>query len=144
MDFHYVLLERVIDLGVDLSDIDLICLYEADGQTDSRRPMVASEFFDRLVRDLVKLLTEASGLGSIYRVDLRLRPEGSRGPLAISLDSARHYYDTKGRTWERQAFIKARPVAGHLHLGYDFLAALEPWIYRRYLQRADIAGIKAL
>ncbi len=54
------------------------------------------------------------------------------------------YYDTRGRTWERQAYIKARPVAGDLSLGNEFLAALWPWVYRRYLSHADISGIKAL
>ena len=58
--------------------------------------------------------------------------------------SALHYYDISGRTWERQAFVKARPIAGDLDLGREFLEQLEPWIYRRYLSRADITGIKAL
>jgi glutamate-ammonia-ligase adenylyltransferase len=77
-------------------------------------------------------------------VDLRLRPEGDQGPAVISKDAALRYYDTSGRTWERQAFVKARPVAGELDLGREFLDQLEPWIYRRYLSRADISGIKAL
>ncbi len=93
---------------------------------------------------MVKLLTEPTELGQCYRVDLRLRPEGERGPTVPSLEAALHYYDVLGRTWERQAFVKARPVAGDLDLGQEFLAQLEPWIYRRYLQRADITGIKAL
>ena len=80
----------------------------------------------------------------MYRVDLRLRPEGSHGAMVISRAAALHYYDLLGRTWERQAFVKARPVAGDLELGREFLEALEPWIYRRYLTAADIAGIKAL
>ena len=54
------------------------------------------------------------------------------------------YYDNRGRTWERQAYIKARPVAGDLSLGREFLDTLTPWIYRRYLSHADISGIKAL
>ena len=64
--------------------------------------------------------------------------------MVISPESALHYYDVLGRTWERQAFVKARAVAGDVDLGRDFLAQLEPWIYRRYLGRADITGIKAL
>lgn len=126
------------------SDIDLIFLYEADGATDADRPLANVEFFDRLARDIVKLLTEPTDLGAAYRVDLRLRPEGQRGPLARSLPSALQYYDMLGRTWERQAFVKARPAAGDLDLGREFLQQLEPWIYRRYLSRADITGIKAL
>ena len=64
--------------------------------------------------------------------------------MVPSLESALHYYDVSGRTWERQAFVKARPAAGDLDFGDEFLKQLEPWIYRRYLSRADITGIKAL
>src|SRR5262249_5498589 len=95
-------------------------------------------------RDVIKLLTEPTEFGVAYRIDLRLRPEGQHGPMVPSLESAFHYYDVSGRTWERQAFVKARPAAGDLELGNEFLAQLEPWIYRRYLSRADITGIKAL
>jgi glutamate-ammonia-ligase adenylyltransferase len=126
------------------SDIDLVFLYDADGQTDSRRPQTNREFFDRLARELVHYLTEPTELGVPYRVDLRLRPDGQRGAIVPSLAGALHYYDTRGRTWERQAYIKARPVAGDLDLGREFLQQLRPWIYRRYLSRADISGIKAL
>jgi glutamate-ammonia-ligase adenylyltransferase len=126
------------------SDIDLICLYDADGATDGARPLSNAEFFDRLTREVIKLLTEITDMGQAYRVDLRLRPEGSRGPIVSSVEQAWHYYDVLGRTWERQAYVKARPCAGDLDLGRDFLRRLEPWIYRRYLGLADIAGIKAL
>jgi len=133
--------------GVELnysSDIDLMMLYDADGATDGKRSIGNAEFFERVTRLFVKLLTEPTELGMCYRVDLRLRPEGGQSAAVISLDSALHYYDTSGRTWERQAFVKARPVAGDLDLGRHFLAELQPWIYRRYLSRADITGIKAL
>ena len=133
--------------GVELnysSDIDLIALYETDGVTDGSRGKNNAEFFDRLVRDVIRLLTERTELGQVYRVDLRLRPEGARGPVAVSLDSALRYYDVMGRTWERQAYVKARPAAGDLDLGHDLLTRLEPWIYRRFLGMADIVGIKAL
>jgi len=126
------------------SDIDLVFLSDGEGQTDSPRPMANSEYFERLARHLVKLLSEPTEMGIAYRVDLRLRPEGSQGPMVVGMDAALHYYDTMGRTWERQAFVKARPVAGDLDLGYEFLNRLQPWIYRRYLSRADITGIKAL
>src|SRR5205814_1209547 len=102
------------------------------------------EYYDRLVREISKLLTESTELGAAYRVDLRLRPDGQAGPMAANYDAALHYYDVSGRTWERQAMVKARPIAGDLNLGREFLAQLEPWIYRRYLSRADITGIKAL
>jgi [glutamine synthetase] adenylyltransferase / [glutamine synthetase]-adenylyl-L-tyrosine phosphorylase len=126
------------------SDIDLVFLYEQDGQTDARRIVTNQEFFERLSKDLVRLLTETTELGSTYRVDMRLRPEGSRGPLCLSFDTTLTYYDVKGRTWERQAYVKARPIAGDRDLGRELLDRLEPWIYRRYLSLTDISGIKSL
>ena len=126
------------------SDIDLVFMYEQDGQTDARRIVSNHEFFERLCKDLVRLLTETTELGSTYRVDLRLRPEGSRGPICLSFDTTLTYYDVKGRTWERQAYVKARPIAGDRDLGRDLLERLEPWIYRRYLSLTDISGIKSL
>jgi [glutamine synthetase] adenylyltransferase / [glutamine synthetase]-adenylyl-L-tyrosine phosphorylase len=126
------------------SDIDLIFLCESEGQTDGRRPISNTEFFDLVAHQLMRLLTERTELGSLYRVDMRLRPEGARGPMVMGVDAAMRYYDTRGRTWERQAYIKARPIAGDLSLGNEFLEALSPWIYRRYLSHADISGIKAL
>ena len=134
--------------GVELnysSDIDLIFLYQAEGKTDHPRSITNGEFFGELAREYVRLLTEATEMGSPYRVDLRLRPDGKRGPMVvISVASALQYYENRARTWERQAFIKARPVAGDLELGRRFLDQLTTWIYRRYLSRADITGIKAL
>ena len=126
------------------SDIDLIFLYDGEGRTDGPRPVSNHEFFDQLAREIVRLLTENTELGIAYRVDLRLRPDGQRGPMVMALPAMLNYYDVRGRTWERQAFIKARPAAGDLALGNQFLAQLSPWIYRRYLSRADIGGIKAL
>src|SRR5262245_53449496 len=126
------------------SDIDLVFLYEQDGQTDARRIVSNQEYFERLSKEIIRLLTEPTDLGVAYRVDLRLRPEGSRAPLCMSYDSTLSYYDVKGRTWERQAFVKARPIAGDLELGSQLLARLEPWIYRKYLSLADITGIKSL
>ena len=126
------------------SDIDLIFLYDGDGKTDGPRPVSNREFFEQLARDVVRFLTVNTELGIAYRVDLRLRPDGQRGPMVMALSAMLNYYDFRGRTWERQAFIKARPAAGDLELGEHFLSLLSPWIYRRYLSRADIGGIKAL
>jgi glutamate-ammonia-ligase adenylyltransferase len=126
------------------SDVDLIFLYDGDGKTDGPRQITNSEYFERLSRELLRLLTEKTELGAPYRVDMRLRPDGQRGPIVCSMPAALHYYDVRGRTWERQAYIKARAVAGDLDLGREFLDQLQPWIYRRYLSRADISGIKAL
>ena len=126
------------------SDIDLIFISDGDGKTDGDRSVTNGEFFDRLAKQIVKLLTEPTIFGTAYRVDLRLRPDGDQGPAVRDWESALRYYDVSGRTWERQAFVKARAVAGDHDLGEFFLDQLEPWIYRRYLTCADIAGIKAL
>lgn len=126
------------------SDIDLVFLYDEEGRTSGPRSISNAEFFEQLAREIVRLVTEPTDLGAAYRVDLRLRPEGKHGPLAVSAARALHYYDTRGRTWERQAYIKARPVAGCLELGGQFLARLDRWIYRRYLTQTEIAGIQDL
>ncbi|MFP6692799.1 MAG: hypothetical protein VB875_07270, partial [Pirellulales bacterium] len=94
--------------GVELnysSDIDLIFLYDHDGSTDGLRTQSNADFFAGVVRDAVKLLSDNTPTGMAYRVDLRLRPNGSQGELALSVDDAVHYYDIMGRTWERQALI---------------------------------------
>jgi glutamate-ammonia-ligase adenylyltransferase len=126
------------------SDIDLVLLCENEGYTDGKRSISNAEFFELVARELVRLLAEKTDQGSAYRVDLRLRPEGQRGPIVSGFQNALSYYDNRGRTWERQAYIKARPIAGDLSLGHEFLDTLTPWIYRRYLSYADISGIKAL
>jgi glutamate-ammonia-ligase adenylyltransferase len=121
-------------------------LYDDEGATRGKRITSVSheEFFGRVVSEVVRLLSAHTDQGQAYRIDLRLRPEGHRGPLARSLASTLSYYDTLGRTWERQALIKIRPVAGDLKLGEQFLKAIEPFVYRKYLSFAEINGIKAL
>lgn len=127
------------------SDIDLMFLYDREGQTDPDQESIDnSQYFSELGRELVRLMAEQTDLGAAYRVDMRLRPNGKHGPLAIGFDEAIRYYDNRGRTWERQAFIKARPIAGNIELGNAFLQRLEPWIYRRNITQADIAGIRTL
>lgn len=126
------------------SDIDLVFLYDLGRGVEPALQHTWAEYFDRLAREVNKLLTETTELGAAYRVDLRLRPAGQGSPMVVSMEGALNYYDVMGRTWERQAYVKARAIAGDLDLGREFLAQLEPWIYRRYLSRADITGIKAL
>jgi glutamate-ammonia-ligase adenylyltransferase len=127
------------------SDVDLMVVYDHDGETTGRRTTIPNaEFFARVVQEVVRLLSSVTDRGFAYRVDLRLRPEGARGPLARSLAGTLSYYDTRGRTWERQALIKLRPVAGDLDLGREFLAAVEPFVYRKYFSFAEINEVKAL
>lgn len=127
------------------SDIDLLFVYDQEGETSGRRsPIPNSEYFARVAAEVVRLLSSHTDAGIAYRVDLRLRPEGQRGPLARSLRSTLHYYDTMGRTWERQALIKLRPIAGDAALGRETLNALERFVYRQYLSFAEINEVKAL
>jgi glutamate-ammonia-ligase adenylyltransferase len=128
------------------SDIDLMVLYDDEGVTHGRRTQAVSngEFFGRVTTEVVRLLSAHTDRGQAYRVDLRLRPEGERGALARSLASTLDYYDKLGRTWERQALIKVRPVAGDMALGAEFLRAIEPYVYRKYLGYSEIHEIKLL
>jgi glutamate-ammonia-ligase adenylyltransferase len=126
------------------SDIDLIFLYDAEGQTSGPRTVSNAEFFARMGGEIVRLLSDHTSLGVAYRVDMRLRPEGDQGALARSLAATLGYYETAGRTWERQALIKCRPAAGDLELGRTFLEAIEPFVYRRYLSAAEIGEIKMM
>ena len=130
------------------SDIDLVLLYDEPGATAGDANGTArisnQEFYDRLCRQMVKLIGESTELGAAYRVDLRLRPNGASGKICSPYHSLIQYYDLQGRTWERQALIKAAPIAGDIELGSRLLDQLAPWIYRRNLSRADISGIKAL
>ncbi|GBD35091.1 Bifunctional glutamine synthetase adenylyltransferase/adenylyl-removing enzyme [bacterium HR36] len=123
------------------SDIDIMLLYAEEGQTQSRAPISLGEFYARVVTELIRILNTPP---PAYRVDLRLRPEGSTGPLARSLHSTLSYYDTLGRTWERQALIKVRPIAGDMALGQLFLRNIEPFVYRKYLSFSEINEIKAI
>ena len=124
------------------SDIDLIFVYESDLQTHRGKPNQA--FFDRMARELTRLITEHVAGGPAYRVDWRLRPEGKQGPLTVSWRRAINYYENKGRSWERQAFVKARPIAGDLVFGHSLLQQLNPWIYQKRWSRIEIESMNAL
>ena len=82
------------------SDIDLVMVYGTEGKTRGARSRTNREFFEQLTRDIVRMLGESTVAGQIYRVDLRLRPEGSRGKICSSMESLLRYYDFQGRTWE--------------------------------------------
>lgn len=126
------------------SDVDLIFIYDKDGQTPGHRPLPAFDFFSRVIADFLRVMAGPGGTGFVLRVDLRLRPEGMQGPVVMNLEQALNYYDSSGRTWERQALIKVRPCAGHLALGEEFKSRIEPFVYRRYLNSMEIAEIQAM
>ncbi|MBF0295081.1 MAG: bifunctional [glutamate--ammonia ligase]-adenylyl-L-tyrosine phosphorylase/[glutamate--ammonia-ligase] adenylyltransferase [Magnetococcales bacterium] len=127
------------------SDVDLIYLYDEDrGGCDGQRPISIKAFFNRLGQELIRLLSEITAEGMVFRIDLRLRPEGASGDLTLSRRSAEVYYESWGRTWERSAMIKARPVAGDPGLGEELLRNLTPFIYRRYLDFAALEAIREM
>lgn len=111
------------------SDIDLVYLYETD--QGAAGALTLHEFFVKVCERLTRAIADVSDDGFVFRVDLRLRPEGTRGPLCNSLGAAERYYEAFGRPWERQAWVKARPVAGDLDLGGEALALLEPFVWPR-------------
>ncbi len=120
------------------SDIDLVLLYDPQSPP---YPEESQGLMARLARDLTALLAERDAEGYVFRVDLRLRPDPSATPPVVALPTALTYYESQGRTWERAAFSKARPVAGDLALGTQFLAAIRPFIWRKYLDFAAVADI---
>ena len=126
------------------SDIDLVFLYDQEGATGGPKVISNSEYFARMGSELVRLLAEHTSLGIAYRVDMRLRPDGEQGALASPLGATLGYYVTRGRTWERQALIKCRVVAGDLDLGKSFCDEIQPFVFRRFLGAAEIAEIKSL
>ena len=127
------------------SDIDLLFLYARDGETagagsaDSR--ISNKEYFVRLAQSVTRRLTEATAAGQVYRVDLRLRPEGDQGDLTLSLDAALDYYGHRARDWELQMLIKARHSAGDARLTRAFLRAVEPFVYG---SPSDVAAVTSV
>ncbi len=125
------------------SDVDLIFLYTEEGEVSPR--LSNHQWFNRLAEKILETFSTPDAEGALFRVDLRLRPEGSAGPLARSLESMENYYAGFGETWERIALIKARGVAGSRELTYEFLRQHQPFIYPRSPTPDllnEIAGIK--
>jgi len=124
------------------SDIDLIFVYPEDGDTDGKRTISNFEFFTRLGRGLIGALAEVTGDGQVFRVDMRLRPNGDSGPLVCSFDMLENYFVTQGREWERYAWIKARPLTGER---WDELEAIRrPFVFRKYLDFGTINAMREL
>jgi glutamate-ammonia-ligase adenylyltransferase len=129
------------------SDIDLIYLYERDaGPTTggSKGKTEPRAFFTQLAQRLTRTLGDLVAGGRVFRVDLRLRPDGMNGPVVSSLPNTLLYYESYGQTWERVALLKARPVAGDKALGEQFLRDVSPFVFRRYLDFSTIEDIKEM
>ncbi len=124
------------------SDIDLIFSFPANGETDGERKNLENQdFFIRLGQKLVQALDNQTVDGFVFRVDMRLRPFGSAGPLACSFAAMEGYYQDQGREWERYAMIKARVVAGDQKAGAELIRLLRPFVYRKYI---DFSAFESL
>ena len=126
------------------SDIDLLFAYPQGGHSDGARALDNSEYFVRLGRQLVRLLNERTMDGICARVDMRLRPFGKSGRLALSFAAMEQYYQSEGRDWERYAWIKARVVAGDRTGGKQLQELLRPFVYRKYLDYTAFAGLREM
>ena len=115
------------------SDIDLIYLYRDKGDPEP---------FFKLAERITKTLSAVTEDGFLYRVDLALRPGGSKSTVAVPIDGAVEHYFYWGDTWERAAMIKARPIAGDLGLGEEFIGEIEPFVYKKFLDYNSIEDLK--
>ncbi len=123
------------------SDIDLMFLYQGNGETDGESPISNKEFYKKVSTRLTELLGTYTAEGQIYRIDLRLRPEGRLGEVCMSLEGAQAYYNTRARDWELQMLIKARVAAGEREPGRAFLEWVQPKIYSTTL---DFSAIEVM
>ncbi len=126
------------------SDVDLIFAYPSAGETDGKRSRSNEQFFTRLSRQLIQVLEAPTPEGFVFRVDTRLRPFGSAGPLVMSFGAMEDYYQSQAREWERYAMIKARVVAGPSADGQQLMKLLHPFVYRRYLDFGAIESLRNL
>ena len=135
------------------SDIDLVAVYDNDeGQTAGVtnpagimfNKISNHEFHCKTIELFNKLLSAHTEDGIAYRVDLRLRPQGQKGDIALPLKAYRTYYESWGRTWERMALIRARPVAGNINLGNAFIESIRPFVWRETLDFSEIEEIRGL
>ncbi len=124
------------------SDIDLIFAYPSQGYTTgSDQNLSNGEYFTKLGQRLINTLSAFTTDGYVFRTDIRLRPFGDSGPVAMSFDAMETYYQTHGRDWERYAWVKARIIAGDKNAGKQLLDIMRPFVYRRYL---DFGAFKML
>lgn len=118
------------------SDIDLVCLFDETRYPGEEQEARAA--FIRVTRKMAAMLNDPTGEGYVFRTDLRLRPDAAVTPVCLSMAAAEAYYEAEGRTWERAAYIKARPCGGDLAAGERFLKTLVPFVWRKHLDFAAI------
>ncbi len=122
------------------SDVDLVFVYPEEGETDGARKLSCREFFERLGRRVIGALNDIAPEGYVFRVDMRLRPYGQSGPLAVPYSALELYLVTQGRAWERYAWLKARAVTGARH--DELYALVAPFVFRKYLDFDAYEGLR--
>src|SRR5699024_5482304 len=122
-----------------------------DGETDGDQPISHQKFYTQVVREIVYLLEDYTRDGMVFRVDLRLRPDGNSGPLVWSLAALNKYFLQQGREWERYAWLKARVNAAQAYAGSGYQSQREtlqaiqqPFVYRHYLDYDALAALRRL
>ncbi len=127
------------------SDIDLIFAYPQTGVTSGTNSPISNEdFFLRLARSLIKVLSQSTENGLAFRVDTRLRPFGDSGPLVLCSEAVEEYYENYGRQWERYAMVKARAAVGDIDAGNRLLKRLRPFVYKKYLDYSTIEALRQM
>ena len=126
------------------SDIDLICSYANEGDLTGYGHLAYQEFFTRVVKLFTKLLNDTTEDGFVYRVDLRLRPWGNSGPVALHHMALEHYYQLHGREWEQYAMVKARMITGSDNDQQFIQSILKPFVYRKYHDYRVFEGLAGL
>jgi len=130
------------------SDIDLVYVYEDDGQTQGARPTSSHEYFAFVAKRLYALIGDVSDDGFVFRVDLALRPNGNSGPPVVSLAMLEEYFQVQGREWERFAWLKSRVVAPRAAVAsgraLQLRSLVTPFVYRRYLDYGVFEGLRQL
>ena len=133
------------------SDIDLVMLYDAEGETEGPRSISHHEFYGKLTRRMMPIISEPDENGQVFRTDLRLRPDGDSGPLAWSLDAFEQYLFTQGREWERYAWLKGRIMPAKAFPESDTGATIHhvesmrvPFVYRKYFDFDALAALRDL
>ncbi|MEQ6886090.1 bifunctional [glutamate--ammonia ligase]-adenylyl-L-tyrosine phosphorylase/[glutamate--ammonia-ligase] adenylyltransferase [Salicola sp. Rm-C-2C1-2] len=127
------------------SDIDLIFAFPASGETEGARRSIDNQvFFGRLGQKVIRALDQTTADGFVFRVDMRLRPNGQSGPLAMSFGALETYYQNQGREWERYALIKARVVSGPNEHARHLQQLLHPFIYRRYIDFSAFESLREM
>ncbi len=126
------------------SDIDLIFAFSAAGFTTGESPISNQQYFSKVVQQMIVLLQNTTEDGFVFRVDLRLRPNGESGPLVSTLAAMETYYQEQGRDWERYAMVKARLIVASNALNPWFNRLITPFVYRRYVDFSVIESLRGM